>query len=198
MTVDYAKLKKGKQVVTGPKAARVQGAMTYSIDKALKGKTNVKGKFSIDKASGKITIAKGLSAGTYKVTVKATAAGNANFEAGSKTAIVTVKVAKAKNPITFAKKTATVKYGKLKKAKQTVAIKRATKAQGAVTYSIAKAVKGNKSFKAKFSINKKTGKITVKKGTAKGTYKVTVKAKAAGNACYKSGSKKAVITIKVK
>ena len=74
---------------------------------------------------------------------------------------------------------------------------KAKKAQGKVTYSITKAVKDKKSFKRKFSINKKTGKITVKKGIAKGAYKVTVKAAAKGNANYKPGSKAAVITIKV-
>lgn len=48
------------------------------------------------------------------------------------------------------------------------------------------------------SINKKTGKITVAKGLAKGAYKVTAKAKAAGNASYASGYKAATVTVKVK
>ena len=55
--------------------------------------------------------------------------------------------------------------------------------------------KGNK----KISINKKTGKVTIKKGLKKGTYKVTVKVQAAGNGNYnKSAVKKITFKIKVK
>ena len=54
-----------------------------------------------------------------------------------------------------------------------------------------------KSFKKKFNINAKTGKITVKKKLKKGTYTVKVKVKAAGNANYKASAWKAV-TFKVK
>ena len=76
-----------------------------------------------------------------------------------------------------------------------MAITKASKAQGAVTY---KKVKVNKKA-ANFAVNKTTGKITVKKGTPKGTYKVTVQAYAKGNANYKPSAKvKRVITIKVK
>ena len=52
--------------------------------------------------------------------------------------------------------------------------------------------------KKSFGINAKNGKITVKKDLAKGTYKVTVKATAKGNANCKKGSKTAVVTVKVK
>ena len=45
---------------------------------------------------------------------------------------------------------------------------------------------------AKITINKTTGKITVKKGLAKGTYKVKLTAKAAGNANYKASAVKTV------
>lgn len=140
---------------------------------------------------GKVAI---KGAGTARITVSA-AQTDSRFAAST---VVTIKVSKARNPITLSKKTVTVKYAKLENAKRTVSIKKAKKAQGAVTYSITKAAKGKKSFKKKFSINKKTGKIAIAKGLAKGTYKVTVKATAKGNANYKSGSKTAVVTIKVK
>ena len=132
-------------------------------------------------------------AGTAKITVAA----SETDDYAPATATVTVKVAKAKNPVTLVKKTIKAKHSQLKKSNKAYAINKAKKAQGKVTYSITKAVKGKKSFKRKFSINKKTGKITVKKGIAKGAYKVTVKAAAKGNANYKPGSKAAVITIKV-
>ena len=132
------------------------------------------------------------AAGNYTVKVK----GIGNYTGTSEKATYTI--AKAENPITLAKKTVTVKYAKLKKAKQKAAINKAKNAQGTVRYSITKAVKGKKSFKAKFSINKRTGKVTIAKGLAKGTYKLTVMAKAAGNGNYKSGFKTAVVTVNVK
>ena len=46
-------------------------------------------------------------------------------------------------------------------------------------------------------INKK-GKVTVKKGTAKGNYMISVKVKAAGNASYKAATKTIIINVKVK
>jgi hypothetical protein len=129
--------------------------------------------------------------GAYSVTIT----GTGDYTG---TATASYRIGKAPNYIALDDKTATVKYAELKEAGQTVAISKATGAQGAVTYSIAKAVKGTKILTSKFSINKSTGKITVAKGLAKGAYKVTVKAKAAGNANYKAGYKKAVVTVKVK
>ena len=60
-----------------------------------------------------------------------------------------------------------------------------------MTYS---KLSGNK----KVSIKKKTGNITIKKGLKKGTYKIRVKVKAAGNSLYKSASKTAALKIRVK
>ena len=93
-------------------------------------------------------------------------------------------------------KTAKVKFSKLKKKSQKLAvskvIKLTNKGQGAITYTKAS---GNK----KITINKKTGKVTIKKGLKKGTYKVKVKVKAAGTANYKASPAKTVtFTIKVK
>ena len=64
-------------------------------------------------------------------------------------------------------------------------------AKGTVTYAKAG---GNK----KIRINKKTGKITIKKKLKKGTYKLKVKVKAAGNSKYKAATKTVTVKIKVK
>ena len=72
----------------------------------------------------------------------------------------------------------------------TKVVKFTKKGQGTLTY---KKVKGNK----KISINKKTGKVTIKKGLKKGTYKVKVKIKANGNANYLASAFKTV-TFKIK
>lgn len=107
---------------------------------------------------------------------------------------VTVKsagnVKKVKQPMTVKAKTVKVKYKKLKKKKLTVKALTVKKAQGAVAY--AKVKKGSS---VKLTINKKTGKITVKKGTKKGTYKIKIKVTAKGNAKYLAGSK--TITVKI-
>ncbi len=48
-------------------------------------------------------------------------------------------------------------------------------------------------------LSTQNGKLTVKKGLKKGTYKVTIKVRAAGNSCYnKSAWKKLTTRIKVR
>ena len=64
-------------------------------------------------------------------------------------------------------------------------------AVGRVTY---KKVKGS----GKLSINRKTGKITVKKNTKKGTYSITVKILASGNTQYEPAAKTVKIKVRVK
>ena len=113
---------------------------------------------------------------------------------GSKT--VTFTIAKAKNTVKFAKQTKKANAKTLKKKAVKITIKKATKAKGGVTYSLAGVV--NAKYKKNFSINKTTGKITVKRNTKPGTYKLKVKATAKGNKNYRSASVTAVITIKVK
>ena len=53
------------------------------------------------------------------------------------------------------------------------------------------------SISAKLTISKK-GVVTVKKGTKKGTYKIKVNVKAAGNVNYKAVAKVVTVTVKVK
>ncbi|MBR6391797.1 MAG: cadherin repeat domain-containing protein [Eubacterium sp.] len=101
---------------------------------------------------------------------------------------------KKKNPITVKAKKCTVDFVKLNNKNQTIALKKAmtvSKAKGTLTFF-------KKSGNKKITINKKTGNITVKKGLKKGTYKVKIKVKAAGNTTYKAGSKTVTVTIKVK
>ena len=104
------------------------------------------------------------------------------------------KCAKYKNTLSVKGKKVTVKYSKLKKSYQILSrnsVLSVTKAKGTLSYS---KVSGNKNI----GISKSTGMIRVKKGLKKGTYKIVVKATAAGNASYKSATKKATITIVVK
>jgi hypothetical protein len=104
-------------------------------------------------------------------------------------------VAKADNPMTVSGKTATVRYSKVRKRAQTLKRSKVISlknAKGKVTYT---KFKGNK----KIVVNKTNGKVTVKKGLKKGTYKVRVKVKAKGNSKYKpSAVKKITFRVKVK
>ena len=102
------------------------------------------------------------------------------------------KLPKKANTLVAKGRTATVKFANLKKKNQVVAQKNAfaiSKAQGKVTY---KKASGNKSI----TVNS-AGKITVKKGLKKGTYKVAVNVTAAGNATYKAKTVKVIVVVKV-
>lgn len=106
------------------------------------------------------------------------------------------------NPLSVKGKTVTVKYSKLKKKAQTLKASKlykfTNKGKGTKTYTLSSAKKAKKSFKKYFTVDKKTGKIKVKKGLKKGTYTVKLKVKAAGSGDYKSATKTVTIKVKVK
>ena len=138
--------------------------------------------YSVSYAAGR------KNAGTYKVTV----ALKGNYSGSN---AVTFRINKAANNLSIKAKNTAVKYTKVKKKVQTLAVSKVInfkkKGQGAKTYSKAS---GNKMI----TINKKTGKVTIKKGLKKGTYKVKVKVRAAGNTNYKAVTKTVTFKIKVK
>ncbi|MBO4863802.1 MAG: leucine-rich repeat protein [Eubacterium sp.] len=109
--------------------------------------------------------------------------------------------AKKANMLKVKAKTATVKLSKLNKKSQKLkvskVIKFKNKGQGEISYKLSSAKKGKKSYKKYFKIDKKTGKVTVKKGLNKGTYKVKVKLQSAGNEEYEA-SKALAVTFKIK
>lgn len=103
---------------------------------------------------------------------------------------------KKSNPIKVSGKTVNLKAATLQKKKVTVAKKKlltVKNAKGTLRYKITKASKSKKYF----SLNKKTGKLTVKKGLKAGTYTLTIKVTAYGNDSYKKGSDSAKVKIKV-
>ena len=102
-------------------------------------------------------------------------------------------VTKKANPIKAKGKTVKVKYKKLKK--KNLKLKRSAvitikNAKGTLSF---KKKSGNK----KIVIDKKTGKLTVKKGLKKGKYKVKIKVTAKGNTTYKAGTKTVTVIVKV-
>ena len=164
---------------------KAQGKVTYA-------KSSGASYFTVNKTTGKVTAKKGTPAGSHKVGVKATAAGNANYKAGSATKTFTVKVNKAANPVKVKAKSPSVTFSKSKA--RTVAANKAftaTKAQGTVTYKKA-------SGDAKLKISKQ-GKVTVAKGAKKGKHTMKVNVTAAGNKNYAAKTVRAVkLTVTVK
>ena len=104
---------------------------------------------------------------------------------------------KKANPMVAKGLKKTVKLGKAKALKKAVtvtgAVKFTAKPKGAVTYA-----RVAKSSAKCLSIAKNTGKVTVKKGTKAGTYKLKAKVKAAGNATFMAKTQKVTVTIRVK
>ena len=167
------KLSKSSYIYTG-KAKKPAATVT------LNGKTLAAG------TDYKVSYASNVNVGTAKVTVT----GIGKYKG---TVVKTFTITKAANTLNVKGKTATVKYKTLKKKNQTVLAKNAftvSKKVGKVTY---KRASGNK----KITVSS-AGKITVKKGLKKGTYKVKVNVTAAGNSNYKPATKKVTVTIKVK
>ena len=127
------------------------------------------------------------NAGTYTVTIT----GIGGYTGTTK---ATYKIDKAANPLTAKGRKVTIKYSKLKKKAQvlkaTKAIRFTRKGQGTMFYKLLSVNK--KKFKKYFKINGKTGKITVKKGLKKGTYKVKARIRAAGNGNYNISAWKTV------
>lgn len=154
---------------------------TYSI--GAKVKDSAKLKYESDNKSvtvdknGKVTVKNGY-VGKAEITIIASA--TKKYRETVKT--ITVTVNKAKQPMTVSGNL-TLKASDLKKKDKTATIK-VSKAQGAVTY---------KSNSKSVTVDKK-GKVTVKKGTKKGKYTITVTA--AGNKTYASGKKTVTITVK--
>ena len=135
------------------------------------------------------------NAGTYYVTLH----GKGRFTGVDMKAFV---ITKAANTLQAKGKTAGLKYSRLKNKVQKLSVSRVIrltdKGQGARTYTLSSAKQGKKNCRKYFTVNKKTGKITVKKGLSRGTYKVKIRVRAAGNANYKASGKVVTATIKVK
>ena len=101
---------------------------------------------------------------------------------------------KVANTIRVRAKTAKVKYSRLKKKKQTLSRARVmtvTNAKGRVTYT---KLSGNK----KISINKTSGKVTIKKKLKKGKYYVLARVDAAGDARHEAAKRYVIFAVRVK
>ncbi len=172
--------------------------MTYAIVTGLEDKTytgkkitqnltvNVGGIDLKNKKDYTLTYKNNKKMGTATVTIK----GKGKYKG---TQDVTFKIGKGDNPLKLTGKTVKIKVGSLTKKDKAVSLSRAIKTnkkgQGKVHYK-------KESGDDCLSISSK-GKVTVKKGTAKGTYTLVVKASAKGNSNFNPGSANATVTVKV-
>lgn len=119
--------------------------------------------------------------------------GKGNYS-GSKTVYFTI-AKRTKQAMTAKPVAKTAKVSTLKKKAVTLS-KAVTvkKAKGAVSYKNVSTQKAAKKFK----VNAKNGKITLAKGTKKGTYSVKIKVTAAGNKSYKPLSRTVTVKVRVK
>lgn len=158
------------------KKASITGLKATATDVSYNGKTQTpvvtlvaNGKTLRQGVDFTVTASSKADAGTYNVTIT----GIGQFE-GTTTASFTIKgTATAKqNKVTAKAAKTTVKRATVKKKAQTVklTVTKAKKNKGKVTYSISKTAKKLQKY---IKVNK-NGKVTLKKGAKKGTYKITV------------------------
>lgn len=183
------KVSKGTQTISGTKSSYTValGSKAFSLGAKAPGKLTYKSsntKVAVVDKNGKVTV---KAVGTAKITISA--ASSSNYNAATKT--VTVKVTKATPVIKVKTTSATVKYANLKKKAQTAALGASVNSKGTLSYQ---KVSGS----SVVTVNAKTGVLSVRKGAKKGTYKVTVRVKAAAKGNYNAGTKNVTVTIRVK
>lgn len=196
--VKASALKKAAKTVKPIKITGAKG--TVKVTKVKSGTSSkIYKKISVKTKTGEIKIKKGsYKEGTYKVKLKITAAGNADYDKKTVTKTVKIKIlGKAANTVSVTTKLNDLKISNLKKAKKTVKTIKITKAKGKVVVKKVKKGTSGALYK-KIKVNAKTGAITFKKGTyKKGEFKVKLKVTAKGNSNYKAKSVKVTATIRI-
>lgn len=134
---------------------------------------------------GKVTI---KAAGTVKITINAKA--TSTYKAAT-AKVLTIKIAKKAPTIKTKIGTKNLSYNALKKKAQVFTLGTSVNSKGTLTY---KKLSGSRAV----SVNSKTGKLTVKKGLKKGTYRVKVQIKSAAKGNYTAGSRTVTVTVRVK
>ena len=155
--------------------AKAKGGLTYKSSNT---------KIATVDSRGKVTI---KAAGTVKITVSAKA--TTTYRAVTKT--LTVKIAKKTPSIKTKTGTKSISYNTLKKKSQVFTLGASVNSKGTLTY---KKLSGSSAV----TVSSKTGKLTVKKGLRKGTYKVKVQIRSAAKGNYNAGSRTVTVTVKVK
>ena len=164
------------------------GDKAFSLGAKAKTKLTYKSsntKIATVDSKGKVTI---KAAGTVKITINATA--TSTYKAAT-AKVLTIKIAKKAPTIKTKIGTKNLSYNALKKKAQVFTLGTSVNSKGTLTY---KKLSGSSAV----SVNSKTGKLTVKKGLKKGTYRVKVQIKSAAKGNYTAGSRTVTVTVRVK
>lgn len=156
--------------------AKAKGGLTYKSSNT---------KIATVDSKGKVTI---KAAGTVKITINAKA--TSTYKAAT-AKVLTIKIAKKAPTIKTKIGTKNLSYKALKKKAQVFTLGTSVNSKGTLTY---KKLSGSSAV----SVNSKTGKLTVKKGLKKGTYRVKVQIKSAAKGNYTAGSRTVTVTVRVK
>lgn len=197
-SVKASALKKSAKTVKLLTITKAKGSV--KVSKVKSGTSSkIYSKISVKTKTGEVKINKGTyKAGTYKIKLKVTASGNADYGRATITKTAKLKiVGKKANPVAVSQSIKDVTIGALKKAKKTVKPLAVKGAKGKLT--VKKVKKGTTgSIYKKISVNAKTGAITFAKSTyKKSKYKVKLKVTAKGNEDYKSKSVTKTVTIRI-
>ena len=181
-------VKLSSQSITGVSSTYNKKYGDKAFTLKAKAKTTVSYKSSNTKVAtvdknGKVTI-KGV--GTAKITI--TAAAKNNYKAATKT--VTIKVAKAAPTIKVKTTSANVRYANLRSRAQVFSLGASVNSKGKLTY---KKVAGSSAISVASN-----GRVTVKKGMKKGTYKAVIRVYAGAKGNYNSGYKTVTVTVRVR
>lgn len=156
--------------------AKAKTALTYKSSNT---------KIATVDSKGKVTI---KAAGTVKITINAKA--TSTYKAAT-AKVLTIKIAKKAPTIKTKIGTKNLSYNALKKKAQVFTLGTSVNSKGTLTY---KKLSGSSAV----SVNSKTGRLTVKKGLKKGTYRVKVQIKSAAKGNYTAGSRTVTVTVRVK
>ncbi|MBQ3281147.1 MAG: CotH kinase family protein [Eubacterium sp.] len=150
-----------------------------------------------------------VGTGTAKVTAEMTLIDNETGDTSTVKISCRVYVTGA-NTMKAQGRTVTISRSQVKTRSKSIARSRAIKikkAQGKVTYALKSVTKAKnrkyiklaaKKYRKYFKIAGKSGKITVKKGTPSGTYKLKIQVRAAGDKAYRPKTQTVTVTIKIR
>ena len=180
-----------KATVSGIKDKTYTGnKITPSPTVKLDGKTLKKG---IDYT---VSYKNNKNVGTATVTIT----GKGSYK-GTVTKTFKIKQADNKLNVKAKNKTYSRSYSKKKKneisGKDIYKFTKKNKTKGTIKYTLSSVKKGKKKVTKGFSVNKSNGKLTIKAGVAKGSYKIKVKV-TAGDKNYKTVKNDVEFTVEVK
>lgn len=171
------------QHISEAKIKLTKRTYTYS-GKACKPsvKVTANGKTLVKNTDYKVYYSANTLSGTGSVVIE----GIGNYKGKSSSQSFVIRKATQKFKVTVAAKAFSLSASALKESAQTLPVSKTlkiSKAVGAITYDLGYSSAGY------FSVNQSTGAITVAKGAPKGTYELTIRLCAAGNAntmtCYR-------------